>query len=325
MEEELEELRQDEMQQDIVADSQNNGDKKPFKREWGRFEFALFINDFLICKRNFPINGYVEKSMQTQEFKNEVDKIVEIIDEDLKSKSRIYTWHHNWSEQPDWEPEMFTEPLIDEGEFVLKFTVYDNGEEVISKQWDARYYPSYVRKGIDLTNRQVKITKDDKTNIYDKDKFFGDHGSQLSGDLYVLMHMISDKENLVPIIQKCIYEVCSSFDGYYEKSSDYHTVVEYKNTTIKKDENGNAMYRQLTYVDNDGNEIGVCDAFGNPWMVPVFEKSDIKGKKYNLNIDAANMKYQSAWGLAVLEKTKKYMRDLYVNPKEKYFKKKVDA
>ena len=60
---------------EVAAESTfENDDKKSFKREKGRFEFALFINDFLICKRNFSINGYVEKSMQTPEFKNEVDK-----------------------------------------------------------------------------------------------------------------------------------------------------------------------------------------------------------------------------------------------------------
>ena len=318
--EEKDEVKESVSQSIEVEESQKDGEKKPFKREVGRFEFALFVNDFLICKRNFSINGYVEKSMQTQEFKNEVDKIVELIDEDLKSKSRIYTWYHNWNEQPEWEPEMFTEPLVYEGEFILKFVVYDNGNEVISKQWDARYYPSYVRKGIDLTNRQVKITKDERTNIYDKERFFCDHGSQLSGDLYVLMHMISDKENLVPIIQKYIYEVCSSFDGFYEKISDYHTSVEYKNTVVKKGDDGKPVYRHRTYTDENGNDVGIYDAFGTPWMVPVFEKSPIKSKKYNLNIEHYNMKLQSDWGLAVSEKTKKYMRELYVQPKDRFFR-----
>ena len=41
-----------------------------------------------------------------------------------------------------------------------------------------------------------------------------------------------------------------------------------------------------------------------------------------MNIEAENMKLQSEWGAAVVEKTRKYMRDLYVSPKEKYFKKK---
>ena len=305
---EVDEVKDCELKEDVTLDSQEkNGDKKPFwkDREMNRFEFALFINDFLICKRGFSINGYVDKSMQTTEFKNETDKIVELIDEDLKSKSRIYTWYHATFENPDWEPEMFTDPLVDDGEFVLKFVIYDNGSEVISRQWDARYYPSYVRKNIDLTNRQVKITKDDRTNTYDKDKFFESHGAQLSGDLYVLMHMLAGRDNLIPMIQKCICEVCSSYDGFYEKSSDYHTIVEYNNTKIKCDENGNPMYKQKTVVDANGNEVGVTDAFGNPWMVPVYEKSSTPGKKYNLNIEAENRKYFASWESYISSKRKK--------------------
>lgn len=320
----LEEFKEVVASGENVEAQQKDGEKKPFKREWNRFEFALFINDFLICKRSFPINGYVDKSMQTPEFKDEVDKIVELIDEDLKSKSRVYTWYHNVPETPEWEPEIMLDPLIPEGEFVLRFVVYDNGEEVISKQWDARYYPSYVRKNIDLTNRQVKITKEDRTNTYDKDKFFADHGSQLSGDLYVLKCMISDKENLVPLIQKCIYEVCSSFDGYYEKASDYHSVVDFKNTVVKRDANGNPMYVQKVNKYEDGTEEPVFDAFGNPWMIPVFERAQIKGRKYNFNIEQQNKKLYSTWGAAVAEKTRKYMNELYVSPKEKYFKKKEE-
>jgi hypothetical protein len=319
---ELKEIKEVAAQKDSGNAQQNWSEARPFKREWSRFEFALFINDFLICKRNFVINEYVDGSMQTLEFKNEVDKIVELVDEDLKSKSRVYTWYHNVPDHPDWEPEIMTDPLINDGEFTLRFVIYDNGEEVISRQWDARYYPSYVRKNIDLTNRQVKITKDDRTNIYDKEKFFADHGAQLSGDLYVLKCMISDKENLVPQIQKCIYEVCSSLDGYYENVSDYHTVVEYKNTVVKRDENGEPIYQQKVVKDKDGNEIKVTDAFGNPWLVPVLEKSNLKNKKYSLNIDAQNKRLYSSWGSVVAEKTRKYMSELYVTPKERFFKRK---
>ena len=319
-----EELKSEISQENESGSQVADGEKRPLKRENYRFEFALFINDFLICKRGFPINGYVEGSIQTSEFKDEVDKIVELIDGDLKSKSRVYTWYHNFPETPDWDPEIMTDPLIDEGEFVLRFVVYDGGVEMISKQWDARYYPSYVRKNIDLTNMQVKINKEDRTVIYNKEKFFADHGPQLSGDLYVLKCMISDKENLIHTIQKYIYEVCSSLDGYYEKPSDYHTVVEYKTTVVKRDEDGKPIYKQKTYVDESGKEVGILDAFGNPWMVPVLEVDRSNVKKYNYNIEDENRKLYSAWGGSVAEKTRKYISELYVNPKEKYFKKRVD-
>lgn len=312
----------------------NNGsenEKKSFKREKNRFEFALFINDFLICKRNFPINGYVEKSMQSPEFKAEVDKIVSLIDEDLKSKTRIYSYYHlpefKFKEEtvtiPEWEPEMCKDPLIDEGVSTFKFIVYDDGREVISKTWDGRYYPNYVRKSVDLTNKQVKIIKGEKVSIYDKEKFFDNQGTQLFGELYVLRQMIYDKEDLIPKIQKLIYEVCSSFDGYYEKTSDYQTVVEYRNCDFLRDESGNPILKQKMSVDENGNEVPVFDGLGRPWMEPVYDKAQ-KGKKYNFNIDAHNKKIDSMWGALVIDKTRKYMSELYVSPKEKFFKKKED-
>lgn len=324
-------MNTEELKDKALSESESNvdgGEKKPFKREKGRFEFALFINDYLVCKRNFHINGYIDKSMQTPEFKNEVDKIVELIDNDLKSKSRVYTHYHiplfkvngEEVEYTDWEPEIMTDPLSEEGTSVLKFSIYDNGNEVMSKVWDARYYPTYVRKNIDLTNRQVKIMKGDNSMIYDKERFFESHGNQLSGELYILKQMIYGKEDLVPIIQKMVYEVCSSFDGYYEKISDYHTAESYNNCDIKRDENGNPMYRQKTQKDADGNDVPVFDAFGKPWMVPVFDKAT-KGKKYTTNIESYNNKIDSMWGALVAEKTKKYMSELYVSPKERYFKK----
>ena len=310
----------DEIASKNVSDlSQKEADKKSQKKEWGKFEFALFISDFLICKRSFQINGYINGSMKTQEFKDKVDEIVKTIDEDLKSKSRIYMWYHNTPEHPEWEPELTTEPLVDEGSFVFKFVIYDNGEEVISKCWDGRYYPPYIRKSVDITNRQVKIVKDERVNIYDKDTFFAAHDNQLSGDLYVLRAMISGRDNLVPIIQKHIYEVCSSFDSPYESISDYQTSVEYKNTVVSRDDKGNPVYKE-----KKKNGAVVFNTFDKPILVPVLEKGPDEPKRYNFNIEQENKKLYSAWGASVADKTRKYMSELYVSPKEKFFKKKEE-
>ena len=46
-----------------VTTEESSEKKKGFPRTKNRFEFALFLNEVLICKRSFPIDGYVEKSM----------------------------------------------------------------------------------------------------------------------------------------------------------------------------------------------------------------------------------------------------------------------
>ena len=41
-----------------------------------RFEFALFVNNNLICKRNFKMNNFIEGSMASDDFKATIDEIV---------------------------------------------------------------------------------------------------------------------------------------------------------------------------------------------------------------------------------------------------------
>ncbi len=55
---------------------------------------SIYVNDFIICKRIFKIPNYIEGSMNTVEFKETVDDIVRMIDDDLKDKSSIYTTYY---------------------------------------------------------------------------------------------------------------------------------------------------------------------------------------------------------------------------------------
>jgi hypothetical protein len=293
----------------------DNGDVAQ-KRKDCRFEFALYANEYLVCKRNFSINGYIEGSMVTENFKNKVDEIVEIINDDLKAKTRTYLWYHNFPENPEWDPEVMTDPLIDEGQFVLRFAVSDNGKEVISKTLDARYYPNYIRNNIDITNKLVKLTKGENTYVYNRDRFFGDNDSPLSGDLYVLKHMISEREDLIPIIQKIIYEVCSSYDGYFDSISQYNTVLEYKTTKVRKTKNGEVVTKNKTYINAEGKECFEYNHDGTIKQVPVYDT--IKGgtKTYHTNIAWYNRKVERGWAEATKEKTDKYFDDLYHRKKK---------
>ena len=93
--------------------------EKSYKEE--RFEFALFVNNNLVCKRNFKINNFIDHSMDSAEFKDVVDEIVRNIDEDLKSKSRVYTWVYGDVSQSHQEPlDEFTSPLIEPWECTYK-------------------------------------------------------------------------------------------------------------------------------------------------------------------------------------------------------------
>lgn len=63
-----------------------------------KFQFLIWVNDNVICQRYFKINGFNEDSVYTEEFSNCMNGIVESIQEDLTSKSRIFMWYTNMSE-----------------------------------------------------------------------------------------------------------------------------------------------------------------------------------------------------------------------------------
>lgn len=240
--------------------------EKVYKEE--RFEFSLFVNDNLVCKRNFKINNFIEHSMESVEFKDVVDEIVNNIDEDLKSKSRVYTWYYGDVSETGQEPlEEFTSPLIAPWESTFKFVVTDNKVPVIEKIWDGRFYPKAIRDRVDIANKTVKIINyEGRTFTYDKDKFFEDNSGRLSPELYCLRGMIMDKPDLLVYITRRICETCSPRDNGFKKTSDYTLSEQYK------------------------NEKGISP----------------KSIKYDFNLKSYNDKIDAAWDKAVSEKTKKY-------------------
>lgn len=191
-----------------------------------RFEFALYVNDNLICKRNFRINNYIDESMSTLDFKNAMNGVCEMIDNDLKSKSRVYTWYYYNPENPDEE---FVLPTLKPWESTFKFVVTDNKREVFCKIWDGYGYPKAIREKVDIANKTVKIlTKDGSVYTYDKESYFKDYEGRLSPEVYVMKAMMGDKPDLLVAITRRICEVCSPREDGYQTLKDYTTDVMYK-------------------------------------------------------------------------------------------------
>ena len=57
------------------------------------YEFRLLIGDSIICQRYFKINNFNSLSLSSIELTNTIRFCANLIDEDLKSKSRMYSWH----------------------------------------------------------------------------------------------------------------------------------------------------------------------------------------------------------------------------------------
>lgn len=201
-----------------------------------RFEFALYVNNNIICKRNFKINDYIEHSMESVEFKDKMCEIVNMIDDDLKSKSRVYTWYFFNPTEPDAFEEFVGKP-IEPWECTFKFEVSDRKRVVFSKIWDGYAYPKAIRDKVDISNKVVKIvSKDGRVYTYDKESFFKTNEGRLTFEQQVLKGMIMDKSDLLIQITKQICETCSTHEDMFKKISDY-TMTEY----YGKDKDGNPV------------------------------------------------------------------------------------
>lgn len=205
---------------------ENNGveaivkNTKEYQEE--RFEFALLINDNLICKRYFKIPNYIEDSMNTAEFKNLCDYLVFKIDEDLKSKSRVYTWYF-FDENIEDENDEFRKELAEPWEYTFKFVIYDNKKEMYVRIWDGYGYPKYVRSQVDITNKYVKLQdKNERTFAYDKEVYYKNMGNKIPFDAYLQRSMIMDKEDLIKTILDSITETCSRNEGYSLRDFSLH-------------------------------------------------------------------------------------------------------
>ena len=204
------------------APQSSNNEQKEYKEE--RFEFALFVNNNLVCKRNFKMYNFIEGSMQSEDFSFAMNEVVDMIKEDLNTKSRVYTWYYYDENAPT--EEFITNPLK-EWECTFMFVVYDNKKEVYSQIWDGIGYPAAIRNNVDIANNVVKVTtKNGEVLTFDKDAYFEENKGRLSIEMYVKKAMIGDKVNLLPIITKRICEACSPWNNSgYEKISDYQTTM----------------------------------------------------------------------------------------------------
>lgn len=265
--------------------------EKTYREE--RFEFALYVNDNLICKRNFRINNYIEESMQSLDFKQTIDEIVDMIDNDLKSKSRVYTWYYFNEDDTTYDvPSDLKQPLIEPWECTFKFVVTDNKVPVIEKIFDGRGYPKFIREHVDIANKTVKVTAwDGRVLTFDKERFFADNADRLTTDMYVLRAMIIDKPDLLSMITKKICEVCSPRENGYQVTNDYILSEKYLNRNYERDEEGNLK------KSSKGKYIIKADKD--------------KTRKYFYSRKSEYKRFVADWGKAVADKTKEYLNTLY--------------
>ena len=228
------------------------------------YEFRLLIGDSIICQRYFKINNFNQLSLNSLELTNTVRACAQMIDDDLKSKSRIYSWHMS--------------PLVfkDEDEMYAWFNNPDHEEWVKNVRMNENVflrsegYPEYTWTGEKLVLNEKRIGDGTFTDsLHDKDvvtyefafyvndrkvvsttfegvypyfirrnidlsntrgKFEGDDITRLSFDSYILHTLVDDRADLIKKVVKEICYVCSVTEN------DYYTMVD-------------------TYVTPDGKKV----------------------------------------------------------------------
>lgn len=243
--------------------------------EKNRFEFSIWVNEFLICRRNFRINNFSEVSMKSLDFKNTMDDVVSIIDNDMKSKSRIYTWYYHGKDclTGKYDTEEIEEDKPDKPwSTTFKIIITDNDIPVFTKIWDGSYFPKDVRQNIDIINKyfQIGTYANGEPILIDYDKI---DTERLDADHYIKYHMCSNRANLSDIIISEICGVCSPEHVFYE--------------------NGKQIKRGMYSKDSHYNTT---------W-------EDGKNNYYRFNSNWNETKYVTDWSKAVKDRTINYYKN----------------
>lgn len=251
-----------------------------------KFQFVVRVNDNIICQRYFKIARFNNECLQSKELFDVLDGyrgpkqemheyygdnlgVVQLIQRDLESKSRIYTLatsdcktkltgftpdsettYVEWEPKP-WDDTEFIKPW----DVVFKFTFLVDEKVVYEKIWDASQYPKYVRNSVDLTNSRSQ---------------------------YPLVQLMnSGKQDLVVEIIKRICNVASNPEEgeprTYTKSDVYTNDEQFVESSKNSD-----TYK-LWYNDGNGNLVSVeCqnDEKLSNQISNNIKKSDGKSHKY---------------------------------------------
>jgi len=207
-----------------------NGTQGDFKKF--NYEFLLKINDQIICQRFFDIFNYNPDCVYSQEFKDDFDNVVDMIKDDLNSKTRVYLYHvcpsfadeetlNNYQESGLYKSEVWSEmddefkpkKLVGNEECETNTLIFEfkvSGKTVMSKSWSADEYPKFIRNSINICNHQyIQVSPTYKIDFKTADENSMKYEHTIKKRIHI------GREDLVPKIIKIFRDVCSmSSDDY---------------------------------------------------------------------------------------------------------------
>lgn len=227
----------------------------------------------------FRIYNFIEGSMQSLDFKLTIDAAARMIEDDLKSKSRVFTWF-NFNPNYEEQSEDVNGELAAPWTHTFKITVFDNGNEVISKIWDAYGLQMPILTNIDLANKVVRLTsREGRVYTFPKKTFFEENEGKMSFDLELIKAMINDKDDTLLNITKMICDACAP----------------------DKDDLGDRKFIDHRDYPRFLENYTLSDEF----------KSDSNTKKYWYSLKEANREVEAKWDTFLKKKTANYFNNLF--------------
>jgi len=145
------------------------------KIEEQRFEFVLYINKHIICQRYFSIRDYNEKSTNSLEIKELMDRTVGmnngdfgqmgVIPKHLKKKGVDYLYK-NYNPYYPQKPDSYKN--IFEKEDIFDFEIKVDKAVVAQSTFSGNFFPPQVRYQVDIKEIIPSIISDIKDTLSEK-------------------------------------------------------------------------------------------------------------------------------------------------------------
>ena len=300
-----------------------------------RFRFLLTANEDIICERYFKINFFNHNAFASEEMKRTVESVVELIQNDLTSKSRIYTWYttigpvkitgflpgvaSEYVVYPDDDNTNSGQTEVDNAvtpyDVTFKFElqmaqnvssgrdgkpVFSNYKKMYEAIWDGTVYPKDVRHRVDLTNSMSQ--------------YKGRDFNSLNFIQTLNYRMNVGRQDLVYDIIKRICETASGDDKVYTNSVLYgtSTVIDPNNVAMPDMKKISGKYYNVYERDSKNNVKGIvlCDVYRDPKGMLWCENPDGTYRKVVEYTYEPYAQYVKSWERAVRKKTDDYRRSI---------------
>ena len=290
-----------------------------------KFQFLIWVNDNVICQRYFKINGFNEESVYTEEFSNCMNGIVESIQKDLESKSRIFMWYTNTKEPMKLQGFIRNEDVEKYGREFLSILTDSSIRGKIEAPDGKIYTKEYINYNENVTNDYGELERpndgefifkfsfliDDKTvfekiwdgNVYPKfvrngvdlTNNYAQYGnkdtSSLSFSAAIIRYMQNGKTNL---ISDFIRRICETLSNSFREKYSYTKQMKYNNNEV---------------IDNDRRKAAI--AYYGVIKPVVTGHTDIKVENKKYNFLSSIEDYKQSWEKSVRKKTQDYFNNIY--------------